>query len=580
MPFNPVRILYNIVKSLVKLVYSSPGKKVEFGVSEDTPGPLINAPCGPIEGFVHKTAKGDTHCYLGIPYAEKPVGELRLELPRPARPWTSILKAKQFGLVSVPHHDCGTKWEYSEDSLTISVLTPAIHKPGGYPVVFFSHPSAFSLASAKTMRYEGFCENIVAEGCVFVMFQYRYGYLGFASTGDAVMPGNLGLHDQVLALDWTRRNISAFNGNPSRITGWGMSTGGISVSLLAISPKTRDYFVGHVQNSGGILEPSLFGNHVVLETRKLARALGCVSEDSAEIKRCLKKASIKQLMSAQEKLGITRDMFKFRWVPRLDGDLFPEDLPELIKKARPTPCFSGYTSDEMLYFYNGFLKDGANLFIDKNKRENFDEEQLIYNVRNRLFTEEDYGPNHRKIADMVLDYYISEQSPKHKDPLYWLNIEQKLLSHLAILVPMYMENKLKAEAGWPVYVYQNAHWREGHFDPKDKNAAFRGCMHVSEMKQFCGAPVPTKYVMNAEDLKHKHALIQSHLNFFKTGNPSFDDIEWPKVDNDSLCCNVSLLPNSRINDKFVGDQKALEFWLKMIDEFGDTVIRTIHGAAM
>ncbi|CAD5225532.1 unnamed protein product [Bursaphelenchus okinawaensis] len=576
MLFNPIDSFYHFVKNISNIISNKkPG--VEFGVPDDTPGPVVRIDSGLVEGFVHKTINGDANCFLSIPYAGPTE---RFERAQPPQPWNKVFKAKKFGFVSVPHHDVATKWEYHEDSLTVSVLAPAEKREGGYPVVFFSHPSAFSLASAKTMRYEGFCENIVSQGCVFVMFQYRYGYLGFASTGDSVLPGNLGLHDQILALDWTLKNIHVFGGDSNNITAWGMSTGGICSSLLAISPKTQRHFRGHIQNSGGILEPSLFGNHVVLETRKLARALGCTSDDSEEIKRWLKKATIKELMDAQEKIGITRDMFKFRWVPRLDGDLFSEDLPELIKKAKPVPCFSGYTTDEMLYFYNGFLKDGANLYVDEEKLNKFDKNELIHKVRNLLFTEEDYGPNHKAIANKVLDFYITEDAPKHKDPIYWLHIERRLLSHLAILVPMYMENKLKADSGWPVYVYQNAHWREEHFDPKDKTAPLRGCMHVSEMKQFCGAPVPTKYEMNEDDLKHKHALVQSHINFFKTGNPSFDDVEWPQVTSENYCVNVALLPESKINPKFEGDQKALEFWLGMIEEFGDSVIRTIHGGQM
>ncbi|CAD5233052.1 unnamed protein product [Bursaphelenchus xylophilus] len=543
----------------------------------DRVDPLVVTKSGPVEGFNFETRNGNVHVFLGIPYAEPPVGELRYELPCPVKPWTRTFKAKEFSLAAVPHHDLGTKVAYGEDCLTINVMCPPTRpKTGGWPTVFFVHPSAYNVGSAMWMRFEGFCENIVSQGIVVVTFHYRLGWLGFASTGDSVMPGNYGLHDQALALRWTLDNISAFGGDPKDLTAWGMSTGGVSVGYLTISPKTRDHFKRSIQNSGALFGPVTLGENCVDETKKLARALGCNSNDSKTIKEFLKRCSVREIMDAHERLGRASVSFSLKWLPRLDGDFLPKDLRELIKESKPIPVLAGFATDEMAYFYHGFLEAVHSLTITEEWKRNFNREMLINRIRNVHFTERDYGPEASKIADRVIDFYVWENAPKHHDPLLWINTEQRILSHITSLVPMFLEYRAKHLNGAPVYVYQNPYWREHHFgdDPKQP---LRGCLHVSEMKQFFNTPIPSKYEFNEEDLKHKHVLVQSHVNFIKTSNPSFDNIQWPAVTNQNICTHLVVKPEPEIRTYFEGEQKSLKFWLDLVNEFGDKVIRTRHA---
>lgn len=77
---------------------------------------------------------------------------------------------------------------------------------------------------------------------------------------------------------------------------------------------------------------------------------------------------------------------------------------------------------------------------------------------------------------------------------------------------MLLETRQKRELGWNVHVYQNPYWRDHHFTP---NQLLKGCVHVSEMKPFFHTPLPCNYTMDEDDLKHKQALVQSHVNFIK-----------------------------------------------------------------
>lgn len=170
---------------------------------------------------------------------------------------------------------------------------------------------------------------------------------GFASTGDDVLPGNYGLHDNELALRWAFDNVAAFGGNPHDMTAWGMSSGGIGVGLLTVAPHTRNYFKRSIQNSGSIYTAFALGESVVDYTLEIAKALGCPSTRSEDVKQCLKSRTVRQIMDAQARCGFGDHISALKWKPRVDGRFFPKDIPELLKESPPLPTLTGYTTEEM-----------------------------------------------------------------------------------------------------------------------------------------------------------------------------------------------------------------------------------------
>ncbi|HEX9082769.1 MAG TPA: carboxylesterase family protein, partial [Holophagaceae bacterium] len=188
--------------------------------------------------------------YKGIPYAAPPVGSLRWRPPAPPAAWTEPRRFDDFG-PSCPQHD--PDGPADEDCLTLNVWTPP--RPAGekLPVLVFIHGGAFVSGAGSQVLYDG--SALAGEGLVVVTFNYRLGVLGYlahpllsAESPDGVS-GNYGLRDQIAALDWVRRNIAAFGGDPGRVTVFGESAGAESVALLLVCPQAKGLFRGAILQS-------------------------------------------------------------------------------------------------------------------------------------------------------------------------------------------------------------------------------------------------------------------------------------------------------------------------------------------
>ncbi len=194
-------------------------------------------------GWVSGAGTG-VRVYKGIPFAAPPTGPLRWKPPQPAKPWNGILVAKSFPancpqipLVPGPQ---------SEDCLGLNVWTPA-HAPGAkLPVMVWIYGGGFQIGATSQSVYDG--AALAAQGVVLVSVNYRLGIFGFLAHPalDQESPhgasGNYGLMDMVAGLQWVKRNIAAFGGDPGNVTIFGESAGGTAVCLLMIVPQAEGLF--------------------------------------------------------------------------------------------------------------------------------------------------------------------------------------------------------------------------------------------------------------------------------------------------------------------------------------------------
>ena len=179
--------------------------------------------------------------FLGIPFAEAPVGPLRFQAPVPAAPWDGVRDALEFaptaqrgdpGITLIPEPSVP-----GEPTLNVNVFTPD-PSASGLPVLVWIHGGGYVSGSPASPWYDG--RNFNRDGVVTVTISYRLGFDGFGWIEDA--PSNRGVRDWLLALEWVQENIAAFGGDPSRVTIAGQSAGGGAVLTLLGMEKAQHLF--------------------------------------------------------------------------------------------------------------------------------------------------------------------------------------------------------------------------------------------------------------------------------------------------------------------------------------------------
>jgi len=215
--------------------------------------PTVTTPNGVVIG---KRANGMNE-FLGIPYALPPLGDLRWAPPQPYGPLpTNPFYAIEFG------NACPQAGGGDENCLFLNVFTPA---SGGsnLPVMVWIHGGGLIEGSSTSYNPQW----LVKEGVIVVSLNYRLGYLGFfaqtAIDAEGHLNGNYGLMDQQLALQWVQNNITAFGGNPSRVTIFGQSAGGQSVYAQLASPLAAGLFGGAISQSGSYAEFQPYLDYVI-----------------------------------------------------------------------------------------------------------------------------------------------------------------------------------------------------------------------------------------------------------------------------------------------------------------------------
>ena len=209
--------------------------------------------------------------FAGIPYAKASVGERRFQKPELFPETEEVFSVTEFSGIcpqGTPEPSSFYEKEFyqgwnqeavcQEDCLYLNVWTPAEHTEEKLPVLFWIHGGAFGHGYGHEIEFDGasYCKR----GVIVVTINYRLGIWGFLSHPEINGGiGNLGIRDQICALDWVYENIAAFGGNPEAITVAGQSAGGYSVEVLLTSEMTRGKIAGAIMQSGGCINPGFRG---------------------------------------------------------------------------------------------------------------------------------------------------------------------------------------------------------------------------------------------------------------------------------------------------------------------------------
>jgi para-nitrobenzyl esterase len=305
------------------------------------------------KGRVRGTVDTDVRVFLGIPFAEPPVGARRFRAPVEHACWSDDRDATRFGAICPQVNDDGNPVG-NEDCLTLNVYAPTVSPATPLPVLFFIHGggnnqgSAQVLASATQGRgfYDG--RSLARRGAVVVTIQYRLGALGFLSSEaldreSATEPsGAQGIRDQILALRWVQRNIGRFGGDSSKVMVFGESAGGLDTMLLVSSPRAAGLFSSALSQSGGLVANTQAVARAA--TQRLVTAASCAS--AMDPLACLRSKTPAELLMALPPAvtGLTNSDF----VPAIDGDVLPESPIERIRSGRhnQVPIVYGTNSEE------------------------------------------------------------------------------------------------------------------------------------------------------------------------------------------------------------------------------------------
>ncbi|EEU44833.1 uncharacterized protein NECHADRAFT_49338 [Fusarium vanettenii 77-13-4] len=293
--------------------------------------------------------------FLGIPFAEAPV---RFAPPEPAKSWSKPYDASKHKPACVPKFNYpedkrneSIKIWYtppppagdSEDCLNINVFAPAGSKPGSKAVAFWIYGGSFHHGSGSLPLYDG-SKMAGYEDIIVVTFNYRNNIFGFPETSD-LPKGELnpGFLDQRLALDWVRRNIKAFGGDPEKVTIFGESAGAAGVDALLTAPPDPLPFRGAIIQSGTAKTSLTPSGSWVNATEKA----GCKKGNFDETLKCMRELPADKLRDVVERAALT-------FMPLADDGVTQANYPrgqrlkseEEPKSMARVPILIGTTAEE------------------------------------------------------------------------------------------------------------------------------------------------------------------------------------------------------------------------------------------
>uniref|UniRef100_A0A914DSV8 Carboxylesterase type B domain-containing protein n=2 Tax=Acrobeloides nanus TaxID=290746 RepID=A0A914DSV8_9BILA len=306
---------------------------------------------GSIRGEYLTIGANDFAVFKGIPYAAPPVGSLRFQAPEPPAQWRGVMNATQYAPMCAQHprnRETDPSHLYrihiSEDCLYLNVFAPPQFTNDTYPVIVFIHGGNFQSGSSADYPQDAILNNFVSRKIIFISANYRLGPIGFLSTGDSTLPGNIGLWDLILTLKWVKTNAHVFGGDANNIMLMGHGSGASAASILALSPRTDGLFHKVLLMSGTAISPGMVRDTAINATWTLDHLLQCRSFNSSELLDCFKKQLKDEILDAARTNYDDYEQF----VPIVDGEngVIPE-APEILATYRPKiPIMLGTTRDE------------------------------------------------------------------------------------------------------------------------------------------------------------------------------------------------------------------------------------------
>ncbi|XP_064471432.1 acetylcholinesterase-1-like [Ornithodoros turicata] len=492
-----------------------------------TQQPTVYTPAGSLRGTTKHAFDRPVDIYLGVPYAKPPVDDLRFHRPVPAERWSGIRNAttlpfpcKQPDFFVHQNYTIPTK-NSTEDCLYLNIWTPArycfdISKCGPKAVMVFIYGGSFTFGSSSWDFYDG-TYMAAAGDVVVVSFNYRVGVFGFFDTGVRGAEGNQGLLDQVLALQWVKRNIIYFGGDPNLITIFGQSAGAISVGYHLVSPLTRGLFRRAIMQSGSPLWTFDSDKETAFtKSYSVATLLGCTNSSDPLIKdpevlRCLREKSADEIL---ETATAGRENPSDAFYPTYGDDFLPRRVKDVIDDGdyHPVELLIGTNKNEGTFFVYNFLGRGLHYY----NVERITKDELGFYMVFFFRSVIDHGANE------IREHYLGRTEIEETKKL--LQQGSDSVGDFLITCPTrYFAERYKSKAG-RTYYYQFSHRPSFSFWPE-----WMGVVHFDEFPFVYAHVMARPDLASAQEIHLSRQLVHIWTTFAKMGRaPNFGKVAWPQ----------------------------------------------------
>ncbi|XP_010628096.1 liver carboxylesterase 1 isoform X1 [Fukomys damarensis] len=501
-----------------------------------------------LEGFAQPVA-----VFLGVPFAKPPLGSLRFAPPQPAEPWDNVKNTTSYPPMCSQLTGTGPvlseifsnrlenfPLEYSEDCLYLNIYSPAnLTSKSRLTVMVWIHGGGLLSGGAST--FDGVPLSI-HENVVVVTIQYRLGIWGFFSTGDKHSRGNWGHLDQVAALHWVQDNIANFGGNPDSVTIFGESSGSESVSVLVLSPLTKNLFHRAISESGVALTPCLFRKSTRAGAEQVAIIAGCETTSSAVMVHCLRQKTEEELLQTTLKMkfftlnlhGDPRESYPFLTTV-IDGVVLPKAPEEILagKNFSTVPYIVGINKQE----FGWYIPTMMGFPLSEGKLDQKTATSLLWKSYPLTNISE-------KLAPVATEEYLggTDDLVKKKD------LFLALMGDVMFAVPSVIVARGHRDAGAPTYMYEFHYRPSFSSDLKPKTVI---ADHGDEVYSVLGIPFLKEHALE-EEINLSKMVMKFWANFARNGNPNGEGLpHWPKYDQKEgyLQIGASTQASQRLKEK-------------------------------
>ena len=437
---------------------------------------------------------GNVVSYKGVPYAEPPILNLRFKPPVKASNSDKIYEAYYLGKAgfqTLCETEKSSFYKQGEDCLTLNIWVNASNTDSKKPVMVFIHGGAFEWGGTADPLYEG--TNFIKDhsDVILVTINYRIGILGFINLSileggeNYKESGNLGILDQICALEWVRDNISNFGGDPNNVTIFGESAGGTSVSILPLIKRTKGLFHHVIAQSGSNQFTSSIENSLKI-TKILIERTNAKSVDD------LVKLSEKEMKKIIDKFPEEKYVFPVR-----DGVVLPKNIYEEFD----TFDFNG------IDFLLGTNKDEYRYWLEDlgGTEPYLAHEKELFEYHTSLFSEQDK----KKVNEFM------ENLPD-KEEIWKLT---EFLNEYIFRIRTIAQAEKISKRGGNVFVY---FWTFPSEKPQ-----FGAC-HAVELSSIFNNLKNGIYTGGKVNETLAKTAQLMWINFAKNGNPSTTSIKWNK----------------------------------------------------